>query len=421
MSDTFLGSSLHLDPYFKSSAGEGHSVITEGTNVLASGQVFSPLMVIKRDALEHNLTTMAQYCQDQSIQIAVHGKTSMSPELTQAQIDAGAWGVSAATPSQVRLFRAFGVRNILLANELVDPSGIGWIAEYQASHPDEEFYCYVDSVAGVELLETELGSLALDVVIDVFVEVGIEGGRTGARERQEIFEVAEATRAARHLRLIGVAGYEGALANDRTLEAIGRVAEYCGFVAAVAAEFDASRLFEAPDVTLSVGGGAYFDIVVDVLKRAELPFSRQRIIIRSGSYLTHDDGLYARIAAFAQPGAVHTLQPALELWGRVLSRPEPSLAFIDFGRRDAPFDQGLPIPHTVRTRDGLNERPVTDFVITSLNDQHAYLKLPAEDPLAPGDWIGSGISHPCTAFDKWRYLPVVDANYAVVGTVTTYF
>jgi D-serine deaminase-like pyridoxal phosphate-dependent protein len=60
-------------------------------------------------------------------------------------------------------------------------------------------------------------------------------------------------------------------------------------------------------------------------------------------------------------------------------------------------------------------------VITSLNDQHAYLKLPAEDPLAPGDWIGSGISHPCTAFDKWRYLPVVDANYAVVGTVTTYF
>lgn len=389
--------------------------------MLSSRQTLSPLMVIKRDALAHNLEAMARYCQDQSIQIAVHGKTSMSPELTQAQLDAGAWGVSAATPSQVRLFRTFGVRNILLANELVDPSGIRWIAEYQATHPDLEFYCYIDSVAGVELLETELGALDFDVVIDVFIEVGTEGGRTGARERKTIFEVAEATRAARHLRLIGVAGYEGALANDRTSKAIQRVAEYCGFVAAVATELDGARLFESPDVTLSVGGGAYFDIVVDVLKRVELPFSRRRIIIRSGSYLTHDDGLYARIAAFAQPGAVHTLQPALELWGRVLSRPEATLAFIDFGRRDAPFDQGLPIPHTVRTRDGLDERPVSDFVITALNDQHAYLTVPAQDPLAPGDWIGSGISHPCTAFDKWRYIPVVDASYFVVGAVTTYF
>src|SRR5665647_14355 len=421
LTPAILGSSVHLDPYFKSAAGDGHSAIPTGTQILSSGDAFSPFMVVKRDALAHNLTTMARYCRDEGVQLAMHGKTSMSPELTMAQLNAGAWGVSAATPSQVRVFRAFGVRNVLLANELVDPAGIRWIAEYQAAHADEEFYCYVDSVAGVELLETELAALAFGVVIDVFVEVAVEGGRTGARERTTIFEVARATVAARHLRLIGVAGYEGALASDRSSEAIQRVRDYCAYVGAVAVELDRARLFEVPDVALSAGGGAYFEIVVDVFKTVELPFSRRRIIIRSGSYLSHDDGLYARIAAFAQPGAAYSLQSALELWGRVLSRPEPTLAFIDFGRRDAPFDQGLPVPHAVRSRDGLNERPVSDFVITALNDQHAYLKVPAEDPLAPGDWVASGISHPCTAFDKWRYLPVVDASYAVVGSITTYF
>lgn len=421
MSDLRLESSLHLDPYFKSAPGDGHCAIPAWTHLLSPGGAFSPLLVLRRDALAHNLATLAGYCRDEDVRLAMHGKTSMSPELTLAQIDAGAWGVSAATPSQVRVFRAFGVRNILLANELVDPAGIRWIAGYQHAHPDEEFYCYVDSVAGVDLLEAELSALGLGVVIDVFIEVGAEGGRTGARLRTTVFDVAHAAQAARHLRLVGVAGYEGALASDRSAEAIRRVRDYCLYLGDLATDLDRTRLFEAPEVILSAGGGAFFEIVVDVLKGVQLPFSERRIVIRSGSYLSHDDGLYARIAAFAQPGAAHTLQPALELWGRVLSRPEPTLAFLDFGRRDAPFDQDLPTPHAVRSRDGARERLVCDFVITALNDQHAYLQVPEQDPLAPGDWVASGISHPCTAFDKWRHLPVVDAGYTVVGSVTTYF
>jgi D-serine deaminase-like pyridoxal phosphate-dependent protein len=105
----------------------------------------------------------------------------------------------------------------------------------------------------------------------------------------------------------------------------------------------------------------------------------------------------------------------------VLSRPEPELAFADFGRRDAPFDQGLPIPRVVRAVAGDAPRPADGITVTALNDQHAYLALPADDPLAPGEWVGCGISHPCTAFDKWRYLPLVDDDYRVTGAITTYF
>jgi D-serine dehydratase len=65
------------------------------------------------------------------------------------------------------------------------------------------------------------------------------------------------------------------------------------------------------------------------------------------------------------------------------------------------------------------------WAITGLNDQHAYLRLGDTDPQAPplqvGDRIVLGLSHPCTTFDKWRWMPIVDDDYRVVDAVTTVF
>jgi D-serine deaminase-like pyridoxal phosphate-dependent protein len=54
-------------------------------------------------------------------------------------------------------------------------------------------------------------------------------------------------------------------------------------------------------------------------------------------------------------------------------------------------------------------------------DQHAFLKVGAGATLKVGDLVGCGISHPCTAFDKWRLIPVVDDGYVVIDAVLTYF
>jgi len=409
------------DPYFKSAPGTGHDAIPLGTNVLEDQTAFSPVMVLKESALAHNISELSNYCRDERVRVAPHGKTTMSPELTRLQLEAGAWAISAATPSQVRAFFEFGAPRVLLANELVDPAGIRWIAEHVLSHPDLEFLCYVDSVRGVEILERVLSEVDGDPVLGVLVEISAPGGRTGLRTAEEALEVATAASNSPCLDLRGVAGYEGALASDRSPESVERVVDYCRQVLHTAAHLDQHEVFQEPEVILSVGGGAFFEVVVNTLKEQSLPRSTAAIIIRAGSYISHDDGLYANIAAFAQPGSVHTPQPALEIWGRILSRPEPSLAFADFGRRDVSFDQGLPIARHLRSLDGQEPRPADGVTVTVLNDQHAYLQIPSEDPLAPGDWIGCGISHPCTAFDKWRHIPVVDDNYVVTGSVTTYF
>jgi D-serine dehydratase len=69
--------------------------------------------------------------------------------------------------------------------------------------------------------------------------------------------------------------------------------------------------------------------------------------------------------------------------------------------------------------------------VSALNDQHAYLRLDAgageaEDAAQPtelqlGDRICLGVSHPCTTFDKWRWMPLVDDDANVVDAITTWF
>jgi D-serine deaminase-like pyridoxal phosphate-dependent protein len=54
-------------------------------------------------------------------------------------------------------------------------------------------------------------------------------------------------------------------------------------------------------------------------------------------------------------------------------------------------------------------------------DQHAYVAVETDVDVRVGDLLRLGISHPCTAFDKWRHIPVVDEDHHVVDVLHTYF
>jgi D-serine deaminase-like pyridoxal phosphate-dependent protein len=171
---------------------------------------------------------------------------------------------------------------------------------------------------------------------------------------------------------------------------------------------------------VSAGGSLYFDRVVEGLAPAwDLPVLVD-VILRSGSYITHDDDVYDRLSPFGdRGGGPDRFRPALEVWAMVLSRPEPDLAIVGMGKRDVPYDTRLPIPHAIHS--GSVARAVRgEMVVTKLNDQHAFLHLDGEE-VAVGDLVGFGISHPCTTFDKWRLLPLVDDSYRVTGAIRTYF
>jgi D-serine deaminase-like pyridoxal phosphate-dependent protein len=362
-----------------------------------------PVMALRRSAIEANIATMAAFCQRHGVLLAPHGKTTMVPELFQAQVDAGAWGITVATAGQALVARRAGVPRVVLANELLDPAVLRW-ASAEAAH-GFEFLCYVDSEAGVRVLNDALAGAPAR--IGVLVELGYPGGRTGCRDGVEAARLAHALTTVDGVDVVGVAGFEG------LLEAADEVRAFLETMVAAAERI--APLCPRP-LLLSAGGSRFFDIVVHTFA-APARVHGWQVLLRSGCYLTHDHGFYAEDSPFVRDPSQGTLRPAVEVWAQVLSTPEPGLALLGAGKRDVPSDLGLPVALAVRDLDGAL-RPVPPVELAALNDQHGYLR---GVPVEPGELVKLGISHPCTAFDKWRAIPLLDDDDRVVELLHTHF
>ncbi|WP_406725783.1 amino acid deaminase [Streptomyces sp. GD-15H] len=382
---------------------------------LFTGGFTTPVLALSAERLEHNLELMETYAARHGLAFAPHGKTSMAPQLFRRQIEHGAWGITLAVPHQVRVARAFGVRRVFVANEVVDAAALRWISGELDADPDFRFVCYVDSVRGVELMNAALAGSARPV--DVVIELAAgEGARTGVRTEAECASVADAVAGARGLRLVGVAGYEGEVP-DADPE---RVRAWLRRLVALAVDFDkAGRFAGLDEILVSAGGSAWFDAVADVF--AEIPeLSLPALkLLRSGAYVSHDDGHYRAVTPFNRVPEEGALEPAFRLWTQIVSRPSAEQAFANAGKRDAAYDLDLPFAQVVR-RDGA-ERPATGVSVVSLSDQHAWLRTTPEADLEVGDWLGLGLSHPCTSFDKWVLIPVAEADGTVVDYIRTFF
>jgi D-serine deaminase-like pyridoxal phosphate-dependent protein len=380
-----------------------------------------PLLTLRESALNANARAMAAYCAKAGVDLAPHGKTAMSPELAALQLAHGAWAITVASIGQMRTYRGFGFPRLLLANELVDETGIGWLAAELAADAAFQAYCYVDSINGIDILDRTVRGASPGLVLPVLVEIGHDSvgrshGRTGCRTDNEALAVAKAAAAASTLRVAGVAGYEGTIGDNDAPQTLDRVTVFCRRLRGLA---DAMREFSdgSEDFIVTAGGSTYFDVVTRELTAGDT--AGLRVVLRSGAYLTYDHGFYRTIAPSARGVAgAPVFQPAIELWAQVLSRPELDLALLGFGRRDAGFDRGLPIPLRVQ---GAGQRLTSDWRVTGLSDQHAFLGIPPDASLAPGDVVCLGISHPCTTLDKWRVLPVVDDGGRVTDVVHGFF
>ena len=396
--------------------------------------ITTPVLVLRESAVASNIAAMAAYCAAAQVRLAPHGKTTMAPQLFARQLAAGAWAITAATISQVQVCRAFGVPRVLLANELTDTAGAAWLARELAADPGFECYAYADSVPGVRLLDDAMREDGQGRQLPVLVELGQPSRRTGCRDIAGAAAIAQAVGEAAALRLAGAAGYEGSIGHDNSPATLAAIARYCSELRSLGELLAPS----APgELILSAGGSMFFDIVVQELMTG-WPGTPPTVVLRSGVYIAFDHGIYAEMAPAAgqpprgEPGTVPeagrstavpgapALEPALELWAHVLSRPEPGLALACAGRRDVSFDAGLPVPLKTRHPRGAL-RPATGMRATMLNDQHCYLTVPASSDLAPGDLVCLGVSHPCTTFDKWRVIPVVDDDYRVVDALHTFF
>ena len=415
----FKGFPHHQPPLRRSQIAQQH------WNVL-KGDLPLPLAVIKRDALDGNLGWMQGFARAHGVDMAPHGKTTMSPQLFRRQLDAGAWAITFATVTQARVGIAAGVRRCLIANQVLAGADLAAIQQLLREHGGLRIAFLVDSPQQLELIEVWYRSRGESDQrpFEVLLEIGLDGGRTGCRTNELALALARRIHASAAARLVGIECYEGLWARGVTDTDRALAEALMGRVVEVARLCDTGQLFECDEVLISAGGSAIFDLVASHLTpRLTRPV---RGLLRSGCYVTHDHGSYQRMMAVMDTRLAcgHGLHAALEVWATVQSRPERGLAILAAGKRDLSFDLAMPTPVFVSR---LGQTMVGDapshWSVSTLNDQHAYLRAAADATLdlQVGDRVGLGISHPCTTFDKWRWMALVDDNYNVCDAIVTSF
>jgi D-serine dehydratase len=379
-----------------------------------------PACVLRDGALERNIARFQRFTESTGALLCPHGKTSMAPALFGRQQAAGCWGLTFATCAQLEVARRHGVPRVFYANELVGAADIRYVCGELARDPGFDFYCLADSVASVRLLADGVAAAAPGRPVQVLIEGGLPGARCGVRDVGTAVQVAEAVQAAEPwLVLTGVEGFEGLARREND------VREFLGFLRLIASELDDRGLFGARDVLLSAGGSAFYDMVIESLLGVRL--SRpHRVVLRSGCYLTQDFGLYERLLGdlHRRSGSANPdLEPALEVWAQVLSIPEPGLVILSAGRRDFGQDAGNPVALAHVRRGSASLRPLrgAGWTMAAASDQHAHMTAPPGHGAEVGDLVSLGPSHPCTTFDKWRELYLVDDAYNVLDTIPTYF
>ena len=378
-----------------------------------------PSAVLYQDRLLHNLKWMQDFIAAYGVRLAPHGKTTMAPRLFELQMQSGAWGITLATAHQTLVAHAHGVRRVLMANELVGKENMAIIAQLLRD-PGFEFYCLVDSAALVDHLGAYFSMQGLR--LHVLLELGVTGGRAGIRNDEQLDQVLAALERWKETMLLdGIEIYEGVLDEEASIRA------FLQHAVAVGRMLREKNKFRRTPFLLSGAGSGWYDVVAEEFSAAGFGDSAE-IVLRPGCYLTHDVGSYRKaqqrilehnsVAQRMRSGLI----PALHVWAYVQSVPEDHKAIIGLGRRDAAFDSGLPVPALHYRPGDANPKPApSHWETTKIMDQHAYLKITAGDDIQVGDMIGFDICHPCLTFDKWRVLPIVDAEFNVIEVIQTFF
>jgi D-serine deaminase-like pyridoxal phosphate-dependent protein len=395
--------------FSRKSIGKTFSELMADAPSLFGGHFTTPIATLKQSALANNISAMSKYCEEIGFELAPHVKTHMSPQLATEQVKFGAKYLTVATMWQARVFLEFGFKSIIIANEVSEILDLSEIAEINRD-PLYEVICYVDSLAGAKLISDALANTPSGS-IHLLVEIGYKNGRGGVRDLNDIKALCESLVEIPGVIIRGVTGFEGNISGERTPEKISEIESFCNLITAAASLV--SEYVHRPELIISAGGSGFFDVVVKAFNKFSSTTHRVRRILRSGGYISFDDGFYGRISPSG--GNAPKFEAAIEVWGSVVSQAESGLTLLNFGKRDVGIDLDNPIPsRSPQKRNVLG-------TITKLNDQHAFLIGAPGTEMKVGEWIACCISHPCTTFDKWRIFPVLDEQDRVIDYIRTYF
>lgn len=315
----------------------------------------TPALVVDLDAMQRNLSRMAEFARKHDMRWRPHAKMHKSSAIARLQMQAGAVGVCVQKTSEAEAMVAGGVHNVYISNEVIAPAKLARVADlaHQVAAERGQLAIAVDSVEGVRRLAHEMNERrrgGQPAIIDVFVEIDVGQGRCGVTPGQSAVDLALEVRKHAPLRFAGLQAYHGKAQHLRTArerrEAIGVVARDVRFT---------KKLIEDEGVTVGLVTGAGTGSML--YETASGVYGE----LQAGSFLFMDADYAANERDPAQPAFEHALFVKSQVMSSGLLH-----AVCDAGHKSHAIDSGLPKVLTLE--------PTGELEYVNGGDEHGILK-----------------------------------------------
>jgi D-serine deaminase-like pyridoxal phosphate-dependent protein len=290
-------------------------------------EVPTPALLLDESALERNLAHMAAHLARHGKGARPHAKTHKCPVIARRQLAHGAVGVCVAKVGEAFALRCAGIAQVLVTSPIVDALRADVLARLTAEGPG--LAVVVDSATGVAALAAALerAGSTLEVLIDLDPRMG----RTGVREPDDVYRLAEVIAAEPRLALRGVQHYCGhvmhvegwAARRERSLEYWRHAVATCRGLTQRGHRVD----------IVSGGGTGTFDIDVDVPEITDL---------QVGSYALMDEQY--RVIGSPDGPTLDAFGVSLTVLTTAISQPASGAVTVDCGFKGFASESIPPVP-----------------------------------------------------------------------------
>ena len=341
--------------------------------------VDTPALLLDAAALRANIQRMAAFFTNRHAKLRPHFKSHKCTAIAKLQMKAGAVGITCAKLGEAEMVADAGIRNILIANQIVGPLKIRRLIELcRRADP----MVAVDSAENVKMLSEH--ALAAGVQIGVLVEVYVGMGRCGVAPGQPALDLARRVASSAGLRFEGLQGYEGHSVDLRDeTERTNQTRD------SLKALVESRRLIERSGLRVNIvsgGGTGTYTLNGDYEGVDE---------VQAGSYAAMD-WWYGDIRS--------EFKQAMSILATVISRPKPGFIVIDVGRKGFGAEWGAP---------RIKDVPGSEVASYS-SEEHLKIAVPEASTIKIGDRIEIIPSHGCTTSNLYSEF-IVHENGVVTG------
>ena len=280
----------------------------------------TPALLVDIPTMERNIERMTKRIIGKGVNWRPHTKGQKIPALAYMELAAGAIGVTCAKLGEAEVMAAAGIRDILIANQIVGPQKITRLVNLRR-HAD--VVVAVDSADNVR--ELSAAATAKGVELRVVVEVDIGMGRCGVEPGEAAVKLARLVADSPGLKLAGVEGWEAnctAILDPAEKQAC--VQRSVGLLTGTAEQCRAAGL---PIEIVSCGGTGTYWVTATVPGVTE---------IQAGG------GIFNDVHYATDFGLDHEF--AMTVLTTVISRPNPKRIVVDAGKKTMSSDAAPPRP-----------------------------------------------------------------------------